>query len=442
MAEITYICKRTVVSTKPVLREKSYIPSVLDRVMEQSHLNILYYFEIPNRGDVGEMTKRLSQSLSELLTYFPVVTGRLIKNKEGHWTIKCNDAGVRVVEANAKGSVQEWLKLVDREMELKLVCWEEMFHKPYFWSTFYVQLTEFEEGGLAIGLSCFHLLADLTCASIFIKAWFDITLSGKMLDPPLFSTLPRRRPDNCPNHKPYTDLIDHYKSSIQKSHLLADTKYATVTLSFSDPMVRACMAEASGPNHTSPSPFDALSGLLWCCTSEVKGLRNELIDMSICVDLRKILGLDKEFFGNCMVCNKVQTMSLKENKLSDAAKAIGEAVANMDIDGIMDLIEWLEGNDCHSSPLMNSFNLICTSLETVNPYLAMFEEGYNPTRVSYSCEPVVGLGQVMILPSPPGEGPLSRVVMVTLPEDEIVKVCEDDMILRFSPTFLMGAGRK
>lgn len=143
MAEIiTYNCKRTVVSTKPVQPGKHHALSVLDRLMEKNHLRIVYYY--PSTGDhrePGELTKRLRESVSETLSFFPVVTGRLLKHeKEEKWTIKCNDAGIRLVEARAKGTVAEWLRNVDREKELKLVHWEEMFYRPYFWSTLYVQV--------------------------------------------------------------------------------------------------------------------------------------------------------------------------------------------------------------------------------------------------------------------------------------------------------------
>ncbi|KAI4376922.1 hypothetical protein MLD38_014626 [Melastoma candidum] len=74
--------------------------------------------------------------------------------------IKYNDAWVRVAEARAIGGVDEWLQDVDRE-ELRLVHWEEMSPKPYCWSTFYILMTEFEEGGIVIALSCIHLLANL-----------------------------------------------------------------------------------------------------------------------------------------------------------------------------------------------------------------------------------------------------------------------------------------
>ncbi|KAE9444548.1 hypothetical protein C3L33_23554, partial [Rhododendron williamsianum] len=77
-------------------------------------------------GAVGAVTKKLRESISEMLNGFPMVTGRLLKNDEGQWMIKCNDAGVRLVEARVKGSVEGWLRRTDREKELSLVHWEDI----------------------------------------------------------------------------------------------------------------------------------------------------------------------------------------------------------------------------------------------------------------------------------------------------------------------------
>ena len=160
--------------------------------------------------------------------------------------------------------------------------------------------------------------------------------------------------------------------------------------------------------------------------------------MSICLDARKVLGLDCGFFGNCMIYNKVHaTKNLEENKFQQAARAIGEVVAKMDIEGIMDLIEWFENNDINSPTMMNGHDLIFASLEGVDPYLAVFQDCFKPLRVSYYIEPVLGEGQVLIFLAPPEEGPLSRVVMVTLKVEEAIKLCEDDLISQFSPTMLM-----
>lgn len=142
MAQVSFICKRTVISTKPVEPRKFSSLSVLDRIMERSHLRLVFYYSLPTRRSPGEATKQLKESISEMLSSFPVVVGRLLRTPEGQWSIKCNDAGVRLVEAKVNSTVEEWLHNVDREKELKLVHWEEMStsHNPYFWSPFYVQV--------------------------------------------------------------------------------------------------------------------------------------------------------------------------------------------------------------------------------------------------------------------------------------------------------------
>ncbi|KAM7274540.1 hypothetical protein ACFE04_016406 [Oxalis oulophora] len=445
--QVTRICKRTVVSTKAVQQGKSYPLSVLNHLMEKSHLRIVFYYRSGGGPGIGEVTKKLRESASELLTFFPIVTGRLVKDDEGRrWTIKYNDAGMRMVEARVKGSVDDWLLNVDREKELSLIHWEDMpdYDKSFFWSPFYVQLTEFEEGGLAVGLSCAHLLADPICATMFIKAWADTTLAGTMISPPHFHPLPLRRQGNKdPNHKLYTDLINHYKSLLETNPSVPvttkSTKPATVAFSFSDQMVRACMDMAR-----TNDPFEALSSLFWICLSKVKGDNEGLIGMSICLDARKVLGLDKGFFGSCMVYNKVNLLESSSsnldnnNKLAMASNAISKVMVKMDNEGIMDLIEWLEGNhkEC-APPMMNgTSDLICVNLEGVDSYKAVFEHRFDPIRVSYCIEPVSQFGQVLVLAVPNRDFLLSRVVMVTLPEDEMVKLCQDELILGFSPTKL------
>ncbi|KAK7293638.1 hypothetical protein RJT34_16510 [Clitoria ternatea] len=437
--EVSYICKRTVVSTKPVQPGLYFPLSALDRYMEKNHIRMVYYYQTSREVELGEVTKKLRETLSEMLTYFPIVTGRLIRDDKGHWKIKCNDAGIRMVEAKAKGSVEGWLTCINREKELQLVHWEAMFHKPYYWSTFYVQLTQFEEGGLAIGLSCAHFLADSTCATTFMKAWADISLGNKMITPPLFHPLPPRRPINGnPNHNLYMELIHHYKSLIEKPILVKEAKFTTISLGFSNHMVQASMSMAQSISVSNPTPFEALTGLFWVSLSKVKGMRNGLVDMSICMDMRKVLDLDYGFFGNCMVYNKVQPKEdLAENKFPQAISAIRDVVDKMDNEGIMDLIEWFENNYINSPTMINGHDLVCASLEGVDPYLAVFQDWLKPIHISYYIEPVLGEGQVLILPAPPGEGPLSRVAMVTLREEEAIKLCEDDLILQFSPTIMM-----
>ncbi|XP_058200745.1 protein ECERIFERUM 26-like [Rhododendron vialii] len=448
--QITILCKRTVVSTKPVQPGKFHHLSALDRVMELNRIRMVYYYKTPLRQAVEAVTKNLRESISEMLNGFPMVTGRLMNNDEGQWMIKCNDAGVRLVEARAKGSVEGWLRRMDREKELLLVHWEDMYYKPYFWSTFYVQLTEFEEDGLAIGLSCTHLLVDPPSGAMFIKAWADVTLGGKMLTPPLFQPLPLPKPGNKnTNHQTYTALIDRYKTSIQNPTPHMVKKHATVTFGFTYEMVQSCIAMAKivgAPKDSSLTAFEALAGLFWVCVRKIKGEGNgTLTKMSIGLDMRETLGLEKGFFENCMVYHKVPAWEClgDQNGLSGATFAIRQAVKKIENKRMLDLIEWLEGDNSESYSIstISGQDLICAKLDNVVSNSTIFEDCYDPIRVSCYIEPVLGEGQVLILPSPSEEGGFSRVAMVTLPEDEVVKLCEDALLHQFNPTILMGVGK-
>ncbi|KAK4786269.1 hypothetical protein SAY86_002958 [Trapa natans] len=463
--ELAYICKRTVVSAKPVQPDKYHELSALDCLMEPNrHLMMVYYYRTGRSreaaGSVGEATRRLREGLSEALTYFPAVTGRLLQGKEeedqgqgqgskrrSKWVVRCNDAGVRVVEACVRGSVDDWLRNVDWEKEKRLIHWEEMYHKPYFWSTFYVQLTEFEEGGLAIGLSCTHLLSDPICATMFMKAWADVTLRGKMTHPPLFHPLPAHQPGTRSAIRPidpFTDLCGRCQSpATLASPTSVHNKHSTISLSFSDQTVRSCMEKSAGGGGGeggSPSPFEAVTGLIWAAVSRVRGLDDGLVGLTIGLDMRRVLGLDDGFFGNCMVYAHIQP-ELGENGLTAAAAAIRDRITKFEKERVKDLIEWLEHDDGTepTQRMLIDSELMCVNLDTLDLGWTIFEDGSSPIRISHYMEPVCNGGQFLILPSPSGDGPFGRVVTITLPEEEVDRLLRDDLINDFGPTVLIGA---
>lgn len=143
----TFMGKRSVVSRRSSTTDRGKIChlSVLDRLMEQKQVKIIYYYG-SSRGDhvepAGDWIKKLGDTLGKAISNFPIINGRLQKDTEGHWMVRCNDGGVRMIEAKVKGSVEDWLKSVDRDKELHLVYWEDMFPNPYFWATFYIQVLD------------------------------------------------------------------------------------------------------------------------------------------------------------------------------------------------------------------------------------------------------------------------------------------------------------
>ncbi|PON46895.1 Transferase [Trema orientale] len=122
--------KQATVKSKPVPPGKYFPPSVLDRPMEMNHIRMVFYYPkmMMMQEETGHVNHVLRISLSELLTNYPAVTGRLLRNDEdGQWMNKCN----RTVAARAQGSVEDWLKCVDKDKEPKLVYyWEELGNVP------------------------------------------------------------------------------------------------------------------------------------------------------------------------------------------------------------------------------------------------------------------------------------------------------------------------
>lgn len=304
-----------------------------------------------------------------------------------------------------------------------------------------MQITEFECGGVAIGLSCSHMLSDPISATMLVRAWAETTLRGQIAAPPLFLPLPSPPPQqhnsNKPNRSNLNCIINRYKSAIQSPPPIPppQTKQSTVSFHFDGEAVKSCIAMAGARR----SPFEALAALFWTRISKIKGAEaGNLVGISLFLDARSALGLENSFFGNCMVFSKVEVKSGSDG-VAEAAAMIGDTASRMDGGGVTVLIEWLEQEMRGDPPMMNGGDLICANLEEAGTYSAVFEEKAAPLRATYYIEPAVGAGQVIVMPAAEPEG---RVVMVTLEEEEGRKLLEDSVIQQLATAVVMGLKKK
>ncbi|CAL9752326.1 unnamed protein product [Musa acuminata subsp. burmannicoides] len=142
----------------------------------------------------------IKESLSAALPRHPVLSGRL-RNGGGSWEVKFNDSGVRLVQATAETTMSEFLASNDRDgKEAQLAYWEDINEDdPNFSALFYIQVTQFQGNGYAIGISCSLLLADPLFLSRFLRSWSQIHTQllsqGRLTKPPMFHLSCFRRPD-------------------------------------------------------------------------------------------------------------------------------------------------------------------------------------------------------------------------------------------------------
>lgn len=80
----------------------------MDLAMKLHYLRVVYYF---NREDVdGLDIFALKRPMFDLLDVYCSVSGRIRQAEGGRPVIKCNDAGVRIIEGQCNKSLDEWLE--------------------------------------------------------------------------------------------------------------------------------------------------------------------------------------------------------------------------------------------------------------------------------------------------------------------------------------------
>ncbi|ERM97081.1 hypothetical protein AMTR_s00122p00127100 [Amborella trichopoda] len=453
LASLISICsKRTIVSAYVTPPGKIFLLSPLDRIMELHNIRAVYYYRFGGEDEALVLVNKLKESLSMLLSSFPVMTGRLVRGETGSWWVKLIDTGVRLVEGRVNMTIDEWLTVVNRDAELKLAHWEDMRVDMYFWSTFYVQLTVFEGGGLALGFSCSHLLSDAICAAQFVKKWAETHLKQISIYPPTHLSLTPITGAVSSSFLNDSPCVKHYESAAKahteqgRSQGLRDpiAAHSTVTFHFSNEMVQKCIRDAQwgSLNGLQPTPFEALTALFWVACSRVKG-QETLVDLSLCLNMRSTLGLGDEFFGNAMVFtimdphNMNIKKEMKEGELGYLTRILQEAVNKIGEEEAMHLLRWVEskregeGGKKQYEPFpVYGPGLVCANLEELPLYEVVFGNGLEPVRVSLYVEPVAGEGEILILPSP--EGGLARNVSVTLPKDQALKLSKEPLIFSFN----------
>ncbi|KAJ7973470.1 Transferase [Quillaja saponaria] len=450
---VTVHSKLTAVSSKPIGPGKAHPLSVLDHAMGHHTLHMIFYYRDKLFGSFD--LDPLRESLTEVLSLYPPVTGRLAREeKEGNWKVKCNDAGVRVIRAKVDTTLDEWLRSADGSEERDLTVWDEMPDDPHTWSPFVIQVNEFEGEGIAIGLSCTHMHADLTSATLLFKSWTEVHRHAPISHPPLFNpSALRARPvlNTC------TKSATYYAN---KSTIKAQTpseKLATATFRFSNSVIKHCLLEVSDICHDA-TPFDFLSALFWTCIARLKPTKNDHShSLSICTDFRNMLKapVSTGYFGNALHFSMLSlaVREMDHSQLGHVAGFVHHHVAGLEEQEIWPVIDWFESQKDKAGKFAPPFcmygpELTCVSMEhmiipsghTLDAdqslmYEAMFSEKEIPVHVSCHVGNMKGEGLIMVMPAP--EGGLARSVMVMLPEKELPELCKDETILRLEPTMLL-----
>ncbi|XP_050209198.1 stemmadenine O-acetyltransferase-like [Mercurialis annua] len=182
--EAERIFEECIKPSSPTLHPKTYKISLLDQFVPCIYFPVILFYrnENPNLPDINsiisERSKLLKQSLSETLTHFYPLAGR-IKDK---LSIDCNDEGVFYVEARVNTSLSEYqnqhefLASTTTLLPEKLNQYQELAPGSY---VAMIQETNFACGGITIGILASHMIMDGTALSSFLRYWASVTSKSR-----------------------------------------------------------------------------------------------------------------------------------------------------------------------------------------------------------------------------------------------------------------------
>ncbi|XP_047342660.1 protein ECERIFERUM 2 [Impatiens glandulifera] len=396
----------SVVPSKVSGENKVHELTAMDKAMKLHYIRGLYIFkkEAVQGLDINEIKKSLFMCLD---LYYPV-SGRIRRRDvgEGGLVIKCNDGGVRTVEADCRITVDEWLlmakddQLINDQLGYRQVLGPDLGFSPLV----YIQFTWFKCGGLSIGLSWAHILGDLFSASEFINVW--ATLVAGQFHPPKISPSPVNPIVGETSHisfKTITSVGDYWL-------VPTNSEMGTHTFHFTPKQI-------AGLQHLvldKLRPFHVLAAFMW---KHLSKLRNDNDHKILIVSHEKYFGRGE----NELPSNTHVRIGTVEADFS-IAKCDLERLANLICKEVIDesgtIYNNIGGEDSDFVVYGGSY-LTFVDAEDIDLYgLQMNEE--KSVFTNYMVAGIGDCGAVLVLPSGFEEdGFYGRTVTVTLPINEI-----------------------
>ncbi|XP_059637458.1 stemmadenine O-acetyltransferase-like [Cornus florida] len=288
--EVEFISRETIKPSAPTPHHlQNYQLSFLDQISPPVYMPMILFFSADSTTKLTntEKSDRLKISLSETLTRFYPLAGRLIDNT----SIACNDEGVLYTEARAKCGLSqvvtdpnpnEYNKFLPHELD------------KVDDTLLAIQVTYFNCGGIAVGTCFSHKIADGLSIVMFITSWAATSRAETNIPCPTFDGAKFFPPRNLSGFQPQTGMTKD--------------KIVTKRFVFSNPVVAALRDKYTESSDTEnpirPTRVEALSVFIWSCfvasTRASSGHDERLYTVLHAVNLRTRMDppLPEYSFGN------------------------------------------------------------------------------------------------------------------------------------------------
>ncbi|KAB2628758.1 protein ECERIFERUM 1 [Pyrus ussuriensis x Pyrus communis] len=160
----------------------------IDLAMKLHYIKGVYFFK--NEAVEGLTIYDLKKPMFQLLQLYFTASGRIRRSETGMPFIKCNDSGVRIVEAHYEETVDEWsARAMDDSSLFDGLAYNQALGPDLGYSPLvFLHSLGLKCGGMAVGLSWANVLRDAFSASAFMNMWGKIIagqVPWKLLHVPL-----------------------------------------------------------------------------------------------------------------------------------------------------------------------------------------------------------------------------------------------------------------
>ncbi|KAJ3693499.1 hypothetical protein LUZ60_008979 [Juncus effusus] len=385
----------------------------MDLVMKLHYLRGVYYFQ---KSEVLDSISifNFKQPMFPWLDLIYPVAGRVRRTDKpgGRPYVKCNDSGVRIVEAKCDVSLDDWLKdkkLMSRSK--RLVSDKVLGPELYFSPLAYIQFTEFKCGGKAIGFSWAHIMGGPLTAVNWFNIWSQILNNPKLFvkekSPPKFGKDPT----------PEKILSGEIPNSVKEIESVGDnwvppnsSAMATYSFEISENKIKELSM-----NSVQVGDFELISAFVWQTIAKIRG-NKELNKITICKS-NSSKSIKYNLTNEDISITSVKTDSSPSKlDLHDLALLIAKEAT----DETKLIQESVQGENQYKDLVVYGANLTFVDMLQVDLYGFDFK-GEKPVSIEYAIDGVGEEGAVLIMQ---GNEKKKKLAVLILPENELRDVVE------------------
>ncbi|KAJ9176249.1 hypothetical protein P3X46_011584 [Hevea brasiliensis] len=330
MEEVQAISKELIKPSSPTPHHlRHYKLSFLDQISVPIFMPLVLFYPREINTNNKERCDLIKKSLSEALTHFYPLAGRVIDNMY----IDCNDEGAHFVEACAKCTLSDILQNPNPSDLNKLLPYE-LDHVNDLAAVF--QVTFFECGGMAIGFGMSHKVGDALSFFMFLNSWAAIARGDNSVSVPCFNSALLFPPKNISGFQPRTGIMKD--NIVTKRFVFVASTIAALRAKYSD--------DSSSKSPRRPTRVEALSAFIWsrfmATTKPEAHSSDKIYTVLHAVNLRPRMNppLQELYFGNISrIAVAVANMEAKENKSYGIVSQMRDAIRNVNLDYVMKLQE-------------------------------------------------------------------------------------------------------